>query len=73
MGVFQANAALEFSADSTGWRSSRLGYLSEQMWGYALARYALLRGEPDPDWASYLDTNPRAYLKQSIRFLRGSR
>jgi hypothetical protein len=69
LGLFAANAAREYAADSRRWRSSYQGYLSEQMWGYALARYALLRGEPDPGWAGYLDTNPRAYLKQSIRYL----
>jgi hypothetical protein len=29
------------------------------MYGYALARYARLRGEARPAWAAHLDTNPR--------------
>ena len=40
------------------------------MLGYALACYAVLRGEPDPPWAKYLDTNPRAYMKHGVRYLR---
>ncbi|GAA4473494.1 hypothetical protein [Phytohabitans houttuyneae] len=40
------------------------------MYGYALARYAWLRGETDPAWSRYLDTNPRAYLKRGLRYLR---
>ena len=73
-GIFTANAAFEFSRWSggrySGWSTSRLGYLTEPMYGYALARYAWLRGEDGPDWARYLDTNPRAYLKRGLRFLR---
>ncbi|WP_344169827.1 hypothetical protein [Kribbella lupini] len=68
-GVFSANAAFEYSRSTTGWRTSRLGYLTEAMFGYALARYAWLRGETEPDWAGLLDTNPRTYLKQGLRYL----
>lgn len=68
-GVFTANASFEFAQDHRGWKSQRLGYLTEQMFGYALARYTLLRGEPDPTWAAHLDTNPRAYMKQALRCL----
>jgi hypothetical protein len=70
-GIFAANAAFEFSKlGGAGWQASRLGYLTEPMYGYALARYALLRGEPDPPWSRYLDTNPRTFLKRSLRYLK---
>jgi hypothetical protein len=39
------------------------------MYGYALARHAWLRGETSPAWAAHLDTNPRTYLKDGLRFL----
>lgn len=77
MGIFTANAAFRFSRiygygiePVGGWQSRRLGYMTEQMFGYALARYAVHRGELDPAWARYLDTNPRAYMKRGIRYLR---
>jgi len=77
MGIFTANAAFNFGRVSGygiepvgGWRSRRLGYMTEQMFGYALARYAVSRAEPDPAWAKYLDTNPRVYMRQGIRYLR---
>ena len=77
MGIFTANAAFHFGRipgygiePAGGWQSRRLGYMTEQMFGYALARYAIYRGEADPPWARYLDTNPRVYMKQGIRFLR---
>jgi hypothetical protein len=76
MGIFTANAAFNFGRVSGygiepvgGWQSRRLGYMTEQMFGYALARYAVHRGELDPAWARYLDTNPRVYMKQGIRYL----
>jgi hypothetical protein len=69
LGIFGANAAFEFSRDDGYSRTSRLGYLTEPMFGYALARYAWLRGERDPAWAGHLDTNPRAFLKRGLRFL----
>jgi hypothetical protein len=68
-GVFSANAAFEFHRSSTHYGTRRLGYLTEAMYGYALARYAWLRGETDPAWARRLDTNPREWMKQGIRFL----
>jgi hypothetical protein len=72
MGIFTANAAVEFSQDQQGWRTQRLGYLTEQMFGYGLAYYATLRGERRPPWAKYLDTNPRVYMKRGLRYLSGA-
>ncbi|WP_249998264.1 hypothetical protein [Actinoplanes sp. M2I2] len=75
-GVITANAAFEFShttdQDSRRgqWSASRLGLLTEPMYGYALARYAMMRGEPRPDWARFVDSNPRAYLRKGVRFIR---
>ncbi|WP_329106459.1 hypothetical protein OG792_01040 [Micromonospora sp. NBC_01699] len=69
-GVFSANAAFEFSSHGSGWRARRTGYLTEPMFGYALAAYAWLRGESDPAWARHLDTNPRTYFKKGLRYLR---
>jgi hypothetical protein len=69
VGVFAANAAFEHRRADGYLRTSRLGYLTVPMYGYALARYAWLRGESKPAWARYLDTNPRAFLGQGLRHL----
>jgi hypothetical protein len=69
LGIFTANAAFDFDQHAGGWQMQRLGYLTEQMYGYALAYYAYLRGETDPAWAEHLDTNPRAYMKKSLKYL----
>lgn len=74
LGIFTANAAFEYGREIRGnyvyTRGGRLGYLTEPMYGYALARYAWLRGEEHPAWAAHLDTNPRTFLGWGLRFLR---
>jgi hypothetical protein len=76
LGIFSANAAFEYEHVTRGrygyTHADRLGYLTEPMYGYGLARYAWLRGEIDPQWARYLDTNPRTFLKRGLRYLRRS-
>jgi hypothetical protein len=72
-GIFTANAAFRFEqhSDNTsqGWSTRRLGYLSEQELGYALARFAYERGEGKPAWISFLSTNVASYLKRSAAWL----
>jgi hypothetical protein len=46
-----------------------LGYLPEQVYGYALAKSAAERGEAKAEWARHLSTNVRAYFKQSRAWL----
>jgi hypothetical protein len=50
MGILTANACFDFANTAGyqfrrigGWSTSRLGYLTEQMFGYGLARHAWLR------------------------------
>jgi len=73
-GVFNANSVFQFqqynSYDRQGWSTRRLGYLSEQQFGYALARFAVERGESKPEWAKYLSTNVASYYRESIAWLR---
>ena len=73
LGIFGANAAFDYSRNMHGQysytRSSRLGYLTEPMYGYALALYAWRRGETNPSWARYLEANPRASLRRGLRYL----
>lgn len=69
MGIFTANSAFTFRQwdDDTkhGWSARKLGYLSEEMYGYALALYALLRSETPPQWARYLTHNVKVYMSRS--------
>jgi hypothetical protein len=72
-GVFNANCAFQFHQyggyDRQGWSTSRLGYLTEEQFGYALARFAVERGERKPEWAKYLNTNVGTYWKRSMGWI----
>lgn len=70
LGIFTANACFDFSQDQQRRQVRRLGYLTEPMYGYALACHARSRGERRPDWAGQLDVNPRAFLRRGLRHLR---
>ncbi len=73
LGIFTANAAQEFTVSNRGWSARRLGYMTEQMYGYAFARYVMHRDERGADWIGHLDINPRTYLRQTIKFLDSNR
>lgn len=76
-GIFTANSAFQFnqwqSDTHQGWSTSRQGYLSEGVFGYALAGYAWLRGESAPPWANYLRENIRYYFDDAEHFLTTTR
>jgi hypothetical protein len=70
LGIFTANSAFDVTRRPASWSTARLGYLTEPMYGYALAYYAWLRGEARPDWARHLDVNPRTYQRHGLSYLR---
>jgi hypothetical protein len=73
LGIFTANTAARFQQHDDGrkrgWSMQRLGYLPEQVCGYALAKFAFERGEDRPQWLKYLSTNVKADYKQSHAWL----
>jgi hypothetical protein len=77
LGVFTANSAFRFTQFSgihtQGWSSRRQGYLPEEMFGYALARFAWERGEAKPKWADHLSTNVASYFKRSAAWIAANR
>jgi hypothetical protein len=76
LGIFTANASCRFTKfrdeRREGWSFGRYGYLSEEVYGYALAVFAKERGETDPAWASHLSTNVRTYFRRSAAWLQNS-
>ena len=73
LGIFTANAAgrfKQFQEDRRiGWSMQRLGYLPEEVFGYALAKLVLERGEDRVAWERHLSTNVKAYFKSSRAWL----
>lgn len=74
MGIFTSNSAARFlqfqDERRQGWSMQRLGYLPEEVFGYALAKFARERGEDRPPWVRHLSTNVRAYYKRSWDYLK---
>ena len=74
LGIFSANSAARFKQYQDdrrqGWSMQRLGYVPEEVYGYALAKFASERGEQDASWVKHLSTNVRAYFKESRAWLR---
>lgn len=74
LGIFTANASRNFLKSPQGrrgsWSMSRLGFLPETVFGYALACFAKERGEDHPAWAEYLSTNLSAWFRQSAEWLK---
>lgn len=73
LGVFNANTAFRTFADSKYYGWSTAGYLTQMEWGYALALFALIRNEDQPDWANYLCTNVKADFRQAKDFIANNR
>jgi hypothetical protein len=73
LGIFTANSAGRFKQyhedRRIGWSMQRLGYLPEEVFGYALAKFATQRSEDKPSWTRHLSPNLRADFKRSKRWL----
>jgi hypothetical protein len=76
MGVFTGNAVFSFrqwtDGFSQGWQTERRGYMTEEMFGYALGLFAWVRGESSPGWSKYLKGNVGAYFKSGHKYLEKS-
>lgn len=68
-GIFTANSAILVDTNSCGWKAQKQGYLTEEMFGYALALFAYARKENKPNWARFLNTNISSYFKNSLKYI----
>lgn len=73
LGVFTANSAVDLATARNmtyeGGPHLRAGYMTEEMYGYALALFAFARGESNPGWKKQLHVNVRHYFKQGLKYL----
>ena len=73
MGIFTANNVLQDSNWSDGhtstWAVGRRGYMTMDMFGYALAIYALARNEGNPEWARFLRPDVLKAFRLGTRYL----
>ena len=72
-GILTANTAFQFSqwqdGRMQGWSTSRQGYLSEALFGYALASYSWYRGDKASPWKKHLRENIAYYFEDSAHYL----
>ena len=73
-GIFSANSARTFQQYQRGdgyhgWRYGHHGYLSQQVYGYALACWAYIRNERKPAWARALTVNVKSDFHASLKYL----
>jgi hypothetical protein len=72
-GIFSANSAFQFSqwqlGNRGGWSASKQGYLSEPLFGYALACFSWYRGDLEAQWRRYLRQNIEYFFSDSMHFL----
>jgi hypothetical protein len=69
-GLFGATCAFNFSGHRDGWQTSRLGYLYERMWCYALAIFFRLRDEDIERAKPFLKEHLFSDLRKAAGYLR---
>lgn len=72
LGIFLANSPRAWESDFSTWPWTtvrRPEYMTQAMFGYALAHLAWFRNERKPNWMKHLRPDARATFKQSVRFL----
>jgi len=69
-GIFQANSAFNFqqyaTPESIGWKTSAVGYLSQQERCYALAIFLALKKISPKMAYPHCDSNVKSYLKRAV-------
>jgi hypothetical protein len=74
LGLFAANATVQETHERVGnlswWSVGKQGYLTSQVYGYALALFAFMRGETRvPSWGECLRPDALESLRDSLHFL----
>lgn len=76
LGIFPANSVVHESnwrdGQWSGWSVGKRGYLSMDMFGYAMSLYTLARDDPFPQWAVHLRPDVRAALKRGVRYIKST-
>lgn len=73
LGVLKANSPRNWPGDYTTWPGTDVRkpeYMTEPLYGHALAHAAWLRGEERPVWSRHLQADVRGPFEQGLRYLR---
>lgn len=69
LGIFNANTAFQFYQQSDRWGYSNMGYLKIDEWAYALALFAFLRQEDNPEWKQYLSKTIKSDFEKCLQYM----
>jgi hypothetical protein len=73
MGVITANSVIREEnlrmGNYSSWKIGRRGYLTMPVFGYALAHFAMLRGDDGAAWSRELRPDVRSAFKRGLAFL----
>jgi tetratricopeptide (TPR) repeat protein len=72
LGIFNANVSFQTKNSYDSWSWSKSGYLSQMEWAYALALFAHIREEENPDWINFLSRNIKSDFIKSANFIRNN-
>ena len=72
LGIFLANVPRAWESQFTHWPETNIRrpeYMTQPMFGYALAHAAWFQNERKPEWTTYLSRDARSSFKQGLRHL----
>lgn len=69
IGIFNANAALNFYKDFYSSGYDKQGYLNEKEWAYALALFVSFRKIKTPEWINYLKSGIKNDVLVSLQYI----
>lgn len=69
LGIFNANCAFQFYNQIDRWGHSNLGYLKIDEWAYALALFAFIRHEDEPEWKQFLSKTIKSDFEKCLYYM----
>lgn len=73
-GLFGANAAFQFQQhtdfDRQGWKTQRLGYLTENEWGFSIAIFLAIQGRGPECVKDHLKSHLHTIVKRALTYLK---
>lgn len=68
LGIFSANSAFMIGHDTGSWSYNTKGYFKQETWAYALALYAWINQDENPEWIKHLNKTIRGDFKRTMRW-----
>ncbi len=70
LGIFGANSAFTFGSNVMSWSYRVKGYFKQETWAYALALYAWINEDEQPEWLKHLNKTVQGDFKRTMRWFK---